>query len=97
MHVIVLNHDIDFQGWREAARALALNNITPEDITWTVAGQDLSLFQATRLPEIEPGATFSVSAAFVDFARIAILNRAPDRFAAALPNALAAAAISSSS
>jgi DNA polymerase len=80
LHAIVLDHDIDFQGWREAARALALNNVAPEDVTWTVAGQDLSLFQATRLPDIETGATFNVPAAFVELAQIAILHRTPDRF-----------------
>ena len=81
MHVIVLDHDIDFQGWREAARALALNNVVPEDVTWSVAGQDLSLFQPTPLPEIEEGATFSVPAAFVDLAQVAILNRTRDGLA----------------
>lgn len=81
MHVIVLDHDIDFKGWREAARAHALNNEAPDNITWTVEGQDLSLFQATPLPEIKPGATFNVPAAFVDLAQIAILHRTPDRFA----------------
>lgn len=81
MHVIVVDHDIDFKGWREAARALVLNNVVPEEITWSVASRDLSLFQATRLPEIEPGMTFNVSAAFVDLVKIAILNRAPERFA----------------
>lgn len=80
MHVIALAHDIDFQGWREAARALALSDVAPDNVNWSVATHDLSLFQPTRLPEIEPGATFNVPAAFVELAQTAILHRTPERF-----------------
>src|SRR5882757_9397969 len=45
MHFITLNSETDFEGWRKAARALALNNVAPADVTWTVAGNELELFQ----------------------------------------------------
>jgi len=81
MHVIALATEIDFEGWRAAARALALNDIPPNDITWTVAGHDSGLFAPSALPEFNPRHTFSVPAAFVELAHLTILNRDPERFA----------------
>ncbi len=81
MHVIVLGSDIDFDGWRSAARTLAINNVVPEDTTWTVASHDPDLFVSTPLPDIDPHATFRVPASFVKLADTAILNRDPERFA----------------
>jgi len=80
MHVIVLGSDIDFDGWRSAARALAINNVPPDDITWTVVGHDRGLFESTPCPAADPQATFNVPASFMRLARIAILNRDPERF-----------------
>jgi DNA polymerase len=81
LHVIVLGSEIDFTGWRNAARAFVLNDIPPEDVTWTVAGLAPDLFKATDLPMTDRDATFNVPASFVDLARTAILNRVPERFA----------------
>ena len=81
MHVIALATETDFEGWRDAARALALNDISPNDVTWTVASRDDGLFAASTLPEFDPRHTFSVPAAFVELAHVAILNRDPERFA----------------
>lgn len=81
MHVIALDHETDFNGWREAARALASNNIAPEDVTWTVKGRDAGLFVPTAYPDADPEQSFNVSAAFVNLAKAAILNRDPERFA----------------
>ena len=39
MHFISLNSETDFEGWRKAARALALNNVAPAEVTWTVHRQ----------------------------------------------------------
>ena len=38
MHTITLECETDFDGWRKAARALALNDVNPSDVTWTVRG-----------------------------------------------------------
>lgn len=81
MHVIVLTSEIDFDGWRSAARALALNDVSPRDITWTAANRDAGLFEPSPLPEFDPNRTFNVPSAFVDLAHLAILNRDPERFA----------------
>src|SRR4051812_19075109 len=76
MHTITLGHETDFDGWRKAARALALNDIKPSEATWTVQGNAPS----APLPE-PPRDTFNVSAKFIALARSAILHRDAQRFA----------------
>src|SRR5687768_6502301 len=62
MPVVTLAHDRDFAGWRNAARALALNGVAPADVEWRVG------LPAT--PAVPPGdAIFHVPRAFVDLAR----------------------------
>jgi uracil-DNA glycosylase len=83
MHLITLDNDIDFEGWRRAARTLVLNEVSPSDVTWTAPGHTPELFAplaATSLPEV-PQAGFSVSAKFVELAQSAILHRDTTRFA----------------
>ncbi|WP_426435014.1 UdgX family uracil-DNA binding protein [Bradyrhizobium genosp. P] len=82
MPIIMLDNDTDFDGWRKAARRLALNDVTPSDVTWTVRNE-AELFSAegvNALPDA-PHATFNVSAIFVELAKAAILHRKDDRFA----------------
>jgi uracil-DNA glycosylase len=82
MHVITLDSETDFDGWRKAARGLALNGIAPPEVTWTVRGNEPELFEAepqTLLEETH--GTFNVPAKFVELAKIAILHRNPERFA----------------
>ena len=81
MHHITLDSETDFDGWRKAARALALNDVKPSDVTWNVAGDAPELFEPTAPPLEPPSGTFSVPARFVELAEIAILNRNPERFA----------------
>jgi uracil-DNA glycosylase len=81
MHHITLDGETDFDGWRLAARALALNDVKPSDVTWTIAGNAPELFAPTGLPPEPAGGTFTVSARFVKLARFAILHRSPERFA----------------
>lgn len=81
MLVTVLDSETDFDGWRDAARAFASNNIAPEDVTWTVTGRDAGLFTPSERPAIDPMQTFNVPASFVHQAKMAILNRDPERFA----------------
>lgn len=81
MHHITLERETDFDGWRKAARVLALNDVKPSDVTWRVAGAAPELFEPTD-PPLEPlHGTFSVPARFVELAEIAILHRNPERFA----------------
>ena len=50
MHHITLDSETDFDGWRKAARALALNGVKPSDVTWNVAGDAPELFAPTAPP-----------------------------------------------
>jgi len=81
MHIITLDNETDFDGWRKTARTLALNDVKPSDVTWTVAGDAPELFAPTTPPLEPPNGTFNVSAKFVELAQIAILHRNPERFA----------------
>jgi DNA polymerase len=83
MHLITLDSETDFEGWRKAARSLALNEIKPTDVTWIVQGDASELFApaAETLPLENPQGTFSVSAKFVELAQSTILHRDPERFA----------------
>jgi DNA polymerase len=83
MHFITLDSETDFEGWRKAARALALNGVKPSDVTWTIRGNEPELFGLSSpapAPEA-PHGTFNVSAKFVELAQSAILHRDPERFA----------------
>ena len=81
MHHITLDGETDFDGWRKAARALALNGVKPSDVIWNVAGDAPELFAPTAPPLEPPDGTFNVSARFVELAQVAILHRSPERFA----------------
>ena len=81
MHHITLDSETDFDGWRKAARALALNDVKPSDVSWRVADDAPELFEPTALPLEPPSGTFNVPARFVELSDIAILHRNPERFA----------------
>src|SRR5687767_3527835 len=73
MPVVTLAHDRDFAGWRNAARALALNGVAAADVEWRIG------LPAT--PAAPPGdAVFHVPRAFVDLARAVVEADDPDRF-----------------
>ena len=82
MHVITLDSETDFDGWRKAARMLALNSVAPREVTWTVRGNEPELFEVEpERPLEEADGSFNVPAKFVELAKIAILHRNPARFA----------------
>ena len=86
MYLITLDSETDFDGWRKAARTLALHQVAPADVRWGVQSQTQDrmppgLSEAPSLPPIETETTFSVPANFIDLARIAILHRDDERFA----------------
>ena len=71
----------DFEGWREAARGLALIDVPPDEVLWQVEAEpDLFADAAPPAPPVAPG-LFSVPKAFVDLAKTVILHRDPERFA----------------
>jgi uracil-DNA glycosylase len=82
MHLITLDNQTDFDGWRMAARALALNGVRPAEVNWTVRdrAQELPSLAALPLPDAPEG-RFSVPAKFIALARDLILHRDIMRFA----------------
>jgi uracil-DNA glycosylase len=83
MHLITLDSETDFEGWRTAARSLVLKEVRPTDVTWIVRGDESELFApaAEAQPLEAPPGTFSVSTKFVELAQSAILHSDPERFA----------------
>ena len=83
MQLITLDRETDFEGWRKAARRLALNHLEPAEVTWTVRGNEADLFEPATgpAPPETPPSSFNVPAKFVELARSAILHRDPERFA----------------
>lgn len=73
MYRVVLQHQADWEGWRDAARALALAGVASEEIFWTV-GEGA----ATTLPELT--GRFGVPRILVEIAQAAIAARDPERF-----------------
>lgn len=81
MDLIKIASETDFDGWRNAARQLALRDTEPADVTWLVEGDQPGLFDTTDAPPpADIDGRFSVPRAFVDLARIAILHRDCARF-----------------
>ena len=79
MRSVVLADEVDFAGWRQAARALALDGVPPEDVVWSVRTAD-DLFAQDAVPE-DPGGSFNVPRALVELADQVVLAREPARFA----------------
>jgi probable DNA metabolism protein len=78
MPVAVLDSEIDFDGWRLAARRLRLDGVRPEAVSWRVGGD---LFESPEEADrAAPPAQFSTSAAFIDLARTVVCHRDPIRF-----------------
>ena len=81
-HSVILAHEVDWGGWRDAARRLALEAVPPEDIVWSVrAPDDLFAEAAEDTPQPTPAGTFNVPRALVDLAQTVIQAREPARFA----------------
>src|SRR5689334_5630891 len=78
--LIMLADESDFDGWRKAARALALAGVRPEAVTWRVGGQE-SLFgeDDTAGPASASGA-LTVPREFVERARTVINHADPEKF-----------------
>ena len=84
MQSIVLAHQVDFVGWRDAARRLALEGVAPEGVHFSVGAPD-DLFAPAPAEEPEPAApvpagSFTVSRALVELAQTVIQAREPERF-----------------
>ncbi len=70
----------DFDGWREAARALALIGAAPSEVVWEVVGEEADLFGAPAPAPPAPAGLFSVPRPFVALAKQVICHKDPARF-----------------
>jgi DNA polymerase len=80
MPIVSLEHEEDFDGWREAARALALRDVPPGEIVWQVGAAPTDLFGGEPSPKVLLAPRFSVPKTFVDIAQSAICHSDPERF-----------------
>ena len=83
MHRILLARPDDHEGWRDAARALALADVTPGAVIWQVEGEAGDLFGDMKGDALPPPClpAFSVPKRFVDMAETVILHSDAERFA----------------
>jgi len=75
-----LASEIDFAGWRTAARTLRAARVAPEETIWTVDGGGDLLDDAALDVRGGPGG-FTVPREFMTLAATAILHRSDERFA----------------
>jgi DNA polymerase len=80
MRHVTLSAEDDFEGWRTAARALALADIPADQVVWQVEGGPSDLFGgAADLPA--PVGELAVPRSFLELAETVVLHRNPERFA----------------
>jgi uracil-DNA glycosylase family protein len=81
MRTITLADEQDFEGWRRAARALALAGIPAAEVRWEVGAAGRDLFESPADPPQPAGqAAFSVPRAFLTLAETVIGHSDPERF-----------------
>ena len=73
MPQVRLQSETDWEGWRAAARSLALQGIPPEQVHWGVSG-------AHPRPPEETSGTLTVPRTLISLASMAIQARDPERF-----------------
>lgn len=80
MRVATLDEEDDFDGWRRAARTLALAGVPAADVVWQVGPAPADLFGDEAEPDRPDAPAFSVPRPFVDLARTVIAHADPERF-----------------
>ena len=79
MQAVVLEHEVDWDGFRQAARSLALLGIPPDGVVWSVRALD-DLFGQV-MPQSAPEGAFRLPRGLVQLAETVIQARDPERFA----------------
>jgi len=80
MRIVRLASEIDFAGWRAAARRLRSEHQAPDEVLWTVDGEGDLFGDEAQAPAPTPP-SFTAPRAFVDLAREIALHRSGERFA----------------
>jgi DNA polymerase len=81
MRSVVLQDEIDFAGFRNAARALIRDGVPPENVSWQIAHQTGSLFGENSEERAAASSTFKVPAGYLKLAESVVLHSDPSRFA----------------
>jgi uracil-DNA glycosylase len=79
MRVAHLATEDDFDGWRDAARALALARVPADQVVWQVGEHASDLFGDQAVPAAA-AAAFSVPRPFVELAQSVVAHADPERF-----------------
>jgi DNA polymerase len=79
IRIVQLDGEDDFEGWRDAARAMAVLHVAPGEILWRVGGDGDLFGVPTAAPAAAPG-LFAVPAKFMALAREVVCHRDPERF-----------------
>ncbi|ODT19273.1 MAG: uracil-DNA glycosylase [Mesorhizobium sp. SCN 65-12] len=77
-HLVRLESETDFDGWRDAARRLATNGIPPQDTAWQVEPD--AHRRDGDLPACSPDARLVVPREFIERAERTICHSDPERF-----------------
>jgi DNA polymerase len=80
MYRALLKGPDDFDGWRKAARDLALAGVPAEAAEWSLEGEPGSLLASDVPPPSASREAFGVPRSFVELAQSAILHSDPQRF-----------------
>jgi probable DNA metabolism protein len=81
MRVVALASEDDFEGWRDAARALAQARVPPDQIVWQIGEAPADLFGDEAVLEPAAPAAFRVPRPFLNLAQAVVLHSDPQRFA----------------
>ncbi len=82
MQITHLDHETDFDGWRDQARDLLSKGVRPEDTVWRVGKAETDLFDRLtgKVDAIPPVKQITVPRSFLSNAQMAICHRDPARF-----------------
>ena len=82
MRTVTLADPHDFEGWRAAARSLALERVPPAEVEWVFGEVGTDLFAAPPPSQmVVNGAAFSVPRSFLTLAETVVRHDDPERFA----------------
>ena len=80
MRTVYLAGEDDFEGWRDAARALRIEGVEPSRVRFVVGDGQGALFSDVPVPLAPSDKPFRVSKAFMGLAQDVILHRDAGRF-----------------
>jgi len=81
VRLIGLAADDDFEGWRDAVRALVVDGVAPDQVSWRVGDTIGELFAEHTRGSARAVGAFSVPRAFIDLAQTVVLHADDQRFA----------------